>query len=385
MNNQHSSKRIQTLVIGGGQAGLSVGYHLAKRGISFLILDANQRIGDAWRNRWDSLRLFTPARYCGLPGLPFPGRGDASPTKDQMADYLESYAQRFHLPVQNGVKVDRLYKEGNTFVATAGDLRFEAENVVVAMANYQVPKVPAFARDLDPGIVQLHAHEYRNPSQLQEGGVLIVGVGNSGADIGMEVAQAHPTWMSGKESGHIPFPIDSFFARFFMVRLVRFIGHHVLTMGTPIGRRVRPKMLSRAAPLVRVKPNDLIKAGIERVARVVGVRNGRPLLANDRTPDVKNVIWCTGYHPGFSWIELPVFSEDGSEAGRPVHERGVVARVPGMYFVGLHFLYSMTSATVIGIGRDAEHVVEVIESRTARVSVNKMAQRQMAAVAICGE
>jgi len=357
----YETQHTHTVVIGGGQAGLSVGYHLAKRGIPFVILDAHPRVGDAWRNRWDSLRLFTPSRYAGLPGFPFPGRGDAFLTKDEVADYLESYAQRFHLPVKNGVKVDSLSKEGQRFVTTAGDLRFESANVVVAMANYQVPRVPDFARELDPAVVQLHSHDYRNPSQLRDGGVLVVGVGNSGADIGLEVAQSHPTWMSGKESGHIPFRIETFLASNFLVRLVRFVGHHVLTVSTPIGRKVRPKLLSKAAPLVRVKPQDLIDAGIERVPRVVGVQSGRPLLANDRTLDVNNVIWCTGYHPGFAWIKMPIFGEDA----RPVHERGIVHGMPGMYFVGLHFLYAMSSASLIGVSRDAERVVKALASRPA--------------------
>ena len=347
-------------MIGGGQAGLAVGYHLAKRGISFQILDANQRIGDAWRNRWDSLRLFNPARYAGLPGLPFPARGDTFPTKDDVADYLESYARHFNLPVQTGVKVDRLSKEGDRYVVSAGGQQFESDNVVVAMANYQVPRLPAFASELDPGIVQLHSHEYRNPSQLRDGGVLIVGVGNSGADIGIEVARTHPTWMSGKETGLVPFRIESALWRFFLVRLLRFFGHHVLTVDTPIGRKLGPKIISRGAPLVRVKPQDLINAGIERVPRVVGVQNGRPLLEGGRTLEVQNVIWCTGYHPGFSWIDLPIFGEDGepdtrARSGKPS---------AGMYFVGLHFLYSMTSATLLGIGRDAEHVARAIELRT---------------------
>jgi len=242
---------------------------------------------------------------------------------------------------------------------TAGREHFESENVVVAMANYQVPHVPVFARDLNKDIVQLHSHEYRNTSQLQEGGVLVVGVGNSGADIAIEVARSHRTWISGKETGHIPWPIDSLIARFFLVRLVRFLGHHILTVGTPIGRRLRPKLLSTAAPLVRVKPKDLIDAGVESVPRVVGVKDGRPLLADGRTLDVQNVIWCTGYEHGFPWIDLPLSEENGL----PVHERGVVGNVPGLYFVGLHFLYSMTSATLMGIGRDAARVVRAIDSR----------------------
>src|SRR5262245_27332397 len=187
MTRNLNTKWFPTIVIGGGQAGLAVGYHLSRRGLPFKILDSGLHIGDAWRNRWDSLRLFNPARYAGLPGLPFPGRGDAFPTKDQMADYLVEYAQRFRLPVQNGVRVDRLWKEGDRFIMVAGEQRFESNNVIVAMANYQVPRVPSFAEDLDRSIVQMHASEYRNPSQLQPGGVLIVGVGNSGADIGLEV------------------------------------------------------------------------------------------------------------------------------------------------------------------------------------------------------
>lgn len=349
----------QTIVIGGGQAGLSVGYYLAKRGLPFLILDASLRIGDAWRNRWDSLRLFNPARYSGLPGLRFPGRGDTFPTKEQMADYLVEYAQRFQLPVRNGVRVDRLWRDSDRFVMTAGSERFESENVVVAMANYQAPRVPEFAHKLDPGIVQLHSHEYQNPAHLQEGGVLVVGVGNSGADIGIEVAASHPTWIAGKESGHIPWPIESFIARFLLVRLVRFAGHHIFTVGTPVGRKLRPTLLHRATPLIRVKPDDLVAAGVERVPGVTGVRGGLPLLADGRVLNVKNVIWCTGYHHGFPWIDLPVFEENGE----PIHDRGIVGKVPGMYFVGLHFLYAMSSATLIGVGRDAKRIVDAVASR----------------------
>lgn len=359
MSSQYDSKRIQTIVIGGGQAGLSVGYHLKKQGLPFHILDANQRIGDAWRNRWDSLRLFTPARYAGLPGLPFPAKGGAFPTKEDMADYLEDYAGHFDLPVQTGVKVTALSKRGDRFVVTAGERRFECDQVVVAMANYQVPQLPDFASSLHPGVLQLHSHYYRNPSQLKDGAVLVVGVGNSGADIGLEVARSHKTWLSGKESGHIPFAIDTVLGRTVFFRLVRFIGHHVLSLGTPIGRKARPKMLNQSSPLVRVKPKDLVNAGIDRVGRVVGVRNGLPLLEDDRVLEVANVIWCTGYHPGFSWIHLPVFDKEGM----PMHERGIAQSVPGMYFVGLHFLYAMSSATLVGVGRDAAHVVQAIEAR----------------------
>jgi putative flavoprotein involved in K+ transport len=358
------SKRIhtQTAVIGGGQAGLAVGYHLAKRGIPFQILDASQRIGDAWRKRWDSLRVFNPARYAGLPGLRFPLRGDQFPTKDQVADYLEDYARRFRLPVRNGVTVDRLWKEGGRFHMTAGEQRIESENVVVAMSNYQIPSIPEFASELDGQIVQLHSHAYRNTSQLEQGGVLVVGMGNSGAEIAKEVAATHRTWIAGTETGHIPWATDSFIARFLLVRFIRFMGHHVLTVKTPLGRKLRPKLLASSTPLVRVKPEDLIEAGVERTPRVVGVKDGLPLLEDGRRLGVKNVIWCTGYKHDFPWIDLPIFGEGNKE---PVHENGVVASVPGMYFVGLHFLYAMSSATLIGVGRDAKRIVNAIASRNA--------------------
>src|SRR5262249_27513543 len=154
---------------------------------------------------------------------------------------------------------------------------------VVAMANYQVPRVPAFAEQLDPGIFQLHAQNYRNPSQLRNGAVLVVGVGNSGADIAMDVAKSHRTLIAGKESGHIPWRIDTFLASFFLFRMMRFVGHHLLTLSTPMGRKARPKLLAKAPPLIRVKPEDLINVGIQRVDRVAGVRDGQPLLADGRT------------------------------------------------------------------------------------------------------
>ncbi len=207
MNTSHTQS-IETLIIGAGQAGLSVGHFLAKNNRPFLILDANQRVGDAWRNRWDSLRLFTPARFDGLAGMPFPGDGNFFPTKDQMAEYLESYAKRFALPVQNGIRVERLTRTGRRYVVTAGDRCFEAKQVVVAMAGYQQPRFPDFHSDLRSDIRQMHSSAYRNPAQLQPGPVLLVGAGNSGSEIAMEVGRGHKTWMAGRNTGAVPFRID---------------------------------------------------------------------------------------------------------------------------------------------------------------------------------
>jgi putative flavoprotein involved in K+ transport len=359
-----SSERVETLVLGAGQAGLAVGYHLTRRDLPFLILDANERIGDSWRRRWDSLNLFTPARYNALPGMAFPGPARVFSTKDEVADYLEAYAARFELPLRTGVRVDRLSSNGTAFVVEAGDRRFEVDNVVVAMGSHQVPRMPAFADQLDSGIVQLHSGEYRNRAQLQEGSVLVVGVGNSGAEIAVEVVQEHPTLLAGKETGHVPFRIERAPARFvFLPLLFRFIGHRVLTVRTPIGRRMRPKLLSHGAPLVRVKPNDIAAAGIERVPRVVGVRDGLPLLEDGRVLDAANVIWCTGFRPDFSWIDMPVFGEE-DEPIEPIHRRGIVPDQPGLYFVGLFFLYAMSSGFLPGVERDAAHIAKQIASRT---------------------
>jgi putative flavoprotein involved in K+ transport len=370
---EREPEHIETVIIGGGQAGLSVGHHLARRGRPFLILDAHQRVGDAWRKRWDSLRLFTPARYDALAGLPFPAPAHSFPTKDQVADYLEAYAARFQLPVRTGVRVDRLWRDDGRFVVATGDRTWKADNAVIAMSSFQVPRVPAFGSDLSPAIVQLHSAGYRNASQLEAGGVLVVGAGNSGAEIALEVAGQHPTWLAGEESGHVPFRIEGAPARLvFQPLLFRVIGHRVLTVDTPIGRKLRPRLLSHAAPLVRVKPKDLTEAGIHRVPRVVGVRDGHPLLEDQRVLKVANVIWCTGFGPDFSWIDLPIFGEHGNE---PAHHRGVVAGQPGLYFVGLSFLYAMSSGFLPGVDRDAEHIVHAImkgrtSGRQARTADN---------------
>ena len=353
------TERIDTIVIGAGQAGLSVGYHLARRGVPFVILDAGARIGDQWRKRWDSLRLFTPARFSSLDGLPFPADADSFPTKDAMGDYLEAYARRFALPVRCGVRVERVSRLGERFLVIAGDQRFEADNVVVAMANYQRPRVPAFANELDPRIVQLHSFDYRNPAQFQEGAVLVVGAGNSGAEIALDAARAHDTCVAGRDTGHVPFRIDGLAARLLLVRLVlRVVFHRILTVATPMGRKVRAKVLHEGGVLVRTKPRDLTAAGITRVPRVAGVRNGLPLLEDGRVLDVANVVWCTGFHPGFSWLDLPVFGPDGE----PQHDRGVVSSEPGLYFVGLHFLFAMSSVMIHGVGRDAERIADRISA-----------------------
>jgi putative flavoprotein involved in K+ transport len=352
-----------TVVIGGGQAGLAVGYHLRREGRSFVILDAGERLGDSWRARWDSLRLYSPASRDALPGMRFPARSTSYPTKDEMADYLEAYAARFELPVRSGTAVDTLTMEGGRFVATAGDLRFAGDNVVLATGVFQKPHVPDFARELDPGITQVHSSDYRNLSQLQPGPVLVVGASHSGADVAFEAASEHEVILSGKDTGQLPASVESRRGRM-LFRGLFFAGTHVITADTPIGRKVRPHIRHGGGPLLRYRRKNLRDAGVERVlARTVGSRDGQPVLDDGRVLDVANVVWCTGFRPDYSWIRLPF---ELGEDGYPVQYRGVASSSPGLYFVGLPFLHSFASMLIGGAGRDAERVVRhIVTERTA--------------------
>jgi putative flavoprotein involved in K+ transport len=363
MNDERTTERVQTVVIGGGQSGLAVGASVARRGLPFVILEANDRIGDSWRRRYDSLRLFTPARYDVLDGLPFPAEPFSFPTKDDMADYLETYAKHFALPIRTGVTVTRLTREGMRYIVETSRGRFVADHVVVAMATYEAPKLPEFARALDPGIVQMHSNHYRNASQLQPGDVLVVGAGNSGADIALDAVRSHRVWLSGLHPGHVPFRIESRIARLAVPFVFRVVFHRILTVDNPLGRRVRRALLSKGEPLIRVKPQDLTAAGVARVPRVTGVRDGKPLLDDGRTLDAANVIWCTGYRPDLSWIDVPGMRQTAN--GDPHHERGVVPDEPGLYFIGLRFLHALSSTMIQGVSRDADRIARAIATRIA--------------------
>ena len=355
---QPTHERHEVIVVGGGQAGLSVGYHLQRLGVPFVILDARPRVGDAWRDRWDSLHLFTPRRYDALDGLPFPGVANDFPTKNEMADYLEAYATRFNLPVRTSTRVERLTREGGRYTVEAGGRRLEANHVVVAMSSYQRGITPRFAGQLDPSVTQLHSVDYRRPSQLPMGDVLIVGAGNSGAEIAVDLARSgRRVWMSGRDVGQVPFPVqNATLRRFLLPILFRIVFHRILTLDTPIGRKVRPKLITGGMPLIRTRNQDLAAAGVGRLPRMDGVRDGYPLFTDGTVRRVSGIVWCTGFDNGRSWIDLPVFDDHGE----PIQVRGVVPNEPGLYFVGPHFLYSASSTMIHGIGRDAEFVARRI-------------------------
>ncbi len=353
------TEHFETVIVGAGQAGLSIGHYLAKRDRPFLILDANERVGDNWRRHWDSLRLYSPACLDGLPGMPFPAPAWSFPTKDETADYLEQYATRFELPIRGSTRVAGVSKNGQGYVVACGKRRFEAENVVVATGTFGHPYTPAFAAELDPGILQLHSSQYKNPGNLRDGPVLVVGAAHSGADVAMDVACDHETVLCGRDTGQVPFNIEGRPGRAIW-RVLSFLARRVLTTRTPIGRKMRHEIRSHGGPLLRFKRADLAAAGVERVtARAVGARDGLPLLDDGRVLDVANVIWCTGFKQDFSWIEMPVTGEDGW----PQEERGIVPSAPGLYFTGLAFQYAFSSMLLLGAGRDAEYVAKQIIAR----------------------
>ncbi|QDG89353.1 NAD(P)/FAD-dependent oxidoreductase [Pseudarthrobacter sp. NIBRBAC000502770] len=354
------SEHFDTVVIGGGQAGLAMGYHLSRARRSFVILDENPRTGDSWRTRWDSLRLFTPARYDALPGSRYPAAPWSYPSREEFANYLSSYAQTFHLPVRNNRRVTRLSHNGNSFTIETDGQNLAADNVVVAPGWDRKPKVPAFADQLSPDIRQLTAGTYKGPRDLAAGPVLVVGAGNSGADVALELASTHKVYFSGRHPGQIPWPIDAVAARP-LTLAVFFAFSHIVNLNTPAGRKARPHILAHSGPLVRVKDRDLVRAGVERVPRTEGAKDGRPQLADGRTLEITNVIWCTGFRPDLAWIDLPVTGPDGE----PKQVRGV-AKPQGLYFLGATFQQSLASSMVNGVGRDAAFIARHIAARAPR-------------------
>lgn len=346
---------VETVVIGGGQAGLAAGYHLARRRREFVVLDAAERTGDSWRHRWDSLRLFTPAGFSHLPGVPFPACRGAFPTKDQVADYLAGYAEQHRLPVEHGVRVERLGRAGVDFLINAGRRRWCARNAIVATGAHSTPRIPAFAGQLDPGITQLSSLDYRNPAQLAPGPVLVVGAGNSGAEIALDLAtrssnDGRRVYLAGRDVGYVP-------------GLARSNGAYTLLrlLGSWGAQQVRHRLRDGAEPLGRVRPGDLAEAGIVRLPRVEGVRDGRPLLADARTLEPTTVVWCTGLGPDYDWIG----SRFLQDTGRPRHDRGVTHE-PGLYVLGLPNQSTITSHLIGGVGADAGHVVDHLIRRSVR-------------------
>ncbi|MDQ1512368.1 MAG: putative flavoprotein involved in transport [Microbacteriaceae bacterium] len=354
-----ASTQVEVAVIGGGVAGLLAGQRLRARGVDFVILDDHARVGDAWRERYDSLRLFSYRYYASLPGLPMPVGVRHCPTRDELADYLEGYARHFELPVRTSTRVIRVGRaEDGGFVieveSPTGHEAILASRVIVAAGAHRRPVRPPFADLVDPRVRQLHSIGYRGPADFAPGPVLVVGAGNSGTDIALDAARAgHVVVLAGRHPGQTPFAIDS---------LPGFIGGHVflfvlrhLTVRTRVGRAARERQRGHGLMLIRNKLADLDAAGVRRVERIAAVRNGLPVTSDGEELTPAAIVWCTGSRPELSWLEV-----DGAldEDGEPIQTEGVADHVPGLAYLGLDFQYSAASATIQGMTRDARTVVD---------------------------
>ncbi len=363
-----NTRQYETVIIGGGQAGLATAWHLTHQNMPCVILDENNRVGAAWRKRWESLHLFTPGRYDNLPGMSYPGPPGSHPGKDDIADYLEAYASRFGFPVRTGVKVVGVSAEKDHYHIETNNEKIIAHNVVVATGPFHHPRIPEFAKELDPQIVRMHSSEYQTPAQVQDGPVLVVGAGQSGAEIALDLAGDHKVWLSGRDVGEEPAFRDNFSGRIISSIMV-FAATKVMNVANPLGRMMRKHFFypRRGIPRAGGTRKRLKMAGVEWVVRTNGTSNGYPMLEDGRVLKVKNVIWCTGFVTNYSWIDLPVFDDFGF----PVHKRGVVDGQPGLYFIGMPFQRTLSSSLLLGVGRDAGYIAGHIASNRS-VSEEKL-------------
>jgi putative flavoprotein involved in K+ transport len=342
-------ERVDVAVVGAGQAGLALGYYLARQGRRFVVLEAGPSVGTAWRERWDSLLLFTPRRYDALPGLAFPGDPDGYPSRDEVVAYLEQYADHFELPIELNSRVRSLAKQDGTFVLDLGDRRVEAEQVVVATGPFQVPRVPAFADDLASDVFQTHSTGYRKPTDVPQGTVLVVGGGNTGYQIAEELSATHAVKLAiGSRQTPLPQRLLGRDLFWWLTKL----GLLEKTVDSRFGRRAR-----RRDTLIGSSPHELRRLGIETRPRVAGVSGRTVSFADGSRLDVDAVIWATGYRPDYGWIELPVTGETGAAR----HRRGVT-EVPGLYFLGLSWQHTRGSALIGWVEDDAAFVAEQIEA-----------------------
>jgi putative flavoprotein involved in K+ transport len=349
--------RLDVAVIGGGQAGLAIGHFLAKAGRRFVIVEAGESVGTAWRDSWDSLVLFTPRRYDALPGLPFPGDPDGYPGRDEVVSYLERYAQTFRLPIRSRRRVRSLAAEGGGFVVELDDgQRVEAEQVVVATGPFHVPNMPRLAGDFDSELFQTHSAAYRTPGGVPAGTVLVVGGGNTGFQIAKELSATHTVHLAvGSRQTPLPQRLLGRDVFWWLTRL----GLLDKTVDSRLGRKPRNR-----DTLIGSSPRELARRfGVGLKPRAVGASGRTVRFADDSELAVDAVIWATGYRPEHSWIDLDLTDPDG----RLRHCRGVT-EIPGLYFLGLSWQHTRGSAVLGFVKDDAEFIAARIEAAAASVT-----------------
>ncbi|MGZ8597438.1 MAG: flavin-containing monooxygenase [Actinomycetota bacterium] len=336
--------------MGGGQAGLAVGYHLAQRGLRSVILDAGPETGHVWRSRWDSLTLFTPSQYSSLPGMTFPSPRDTYPSKDEVAAYLQSYVSAFDLPVRLDATVTSLTKRDGTFVVTTTDDGFTARHVVVATGPFHVPFVPPVALDLDETVFQIHSAGYRRPTQLPEGHVLVVGGGNSGFQIAAELAATREVDLAvGRRVPSLPQRLlgkDLFW-------WLSAIGFMKVSTDSRLGRRLATRDV-----LIGSSPRGLRRSGVTMRKRLASAVGRRAIFDDGSEHDIDVIVWATGYRSDFAWIDIPGVKDVD---GRIVHRRGVTDD-PGLFFVGLTWQHTRGSALIGFVNDDAHFIADRIDA-----------------------
>jgi putative flavoprotein involved in K+ transport len=363
MTESSGNGRHDVIVVGGGQAGLAIGYFLARQGRDFMILEAAAEPAAAWRERWDSLKLFTSARYDALPGLAFPGPPDRYPGRDEIVEYLTDYVRHFDLPVQLDSAVRAIRKTGGTYLVELHDRAYEADQVVVATGPFQVPFVPAIAERLDPEVVQLHSTAYRSPDAIPDGPVLVVGGGNTGFQIAEELSGSREVHLSiGSRQTPLPQRIlgRDLFWYLDATGLIR------KTTASRIGRRMegRDTLIGSTPRAIRHRH------GVRLHGRAIDA-GGRTVEFSDGTKlDVGAVIWATGFRVDHSWVDVPVFDD----AGRLLHRRGVTDS-PGLYFLGLSWQHTRGSALLGWVKDDAEHIAQQISSFRPTHAERRSAER----------
>jgi putative flavoprotein involved in K+ transport len=353
MPEEDENQVLDAVIIGGGQAGLAMAWHLTQRELRPVVLEAASRVGESWRSRWDSLRLFTPAQYDALPGMPFPAAADTYPTKDPVGDYLERYAAELSAPVRLNTRATDLRRVGDLFEVGAASEVFRTARVVVATGPFQVPFVPAPAQKLDASVTQVHSAEYRNPLQLPDGPVLVVGGGNSGLQIAEELAASREVHVSvGENPPMLPQRIAGrdLFWWLTQSRLLR------VPATSRLGRRVQ----ARGEFVIGTSRRKLKRAGVQFRPRLVDADVHTVRFADGTSLDVGVVVWATGYRSDYSWIHLPDVVQDG----RVIHGRGVTD-VPGLYFIGLSWQHTRGSALLGFVGDDAAYLAEQITGERA--------------------
>jgi putative flavoprotein involved in K+ transport len=347
-HHSHAPERREVVVVGGSQAGLAIGYFLTQQGRDFTILEAAGEPAATWRGRWESLRLFTSARYNALPGLGFPGDPDRYPTKDEVADYLADYAQRFDLPVELGSRVSSVRRANGTYRIELAERAIEADQVVIATGPFQTPFVPPIAEGLGPAVTQMHSSAYRSPDDIPDGRVLVVGGGNTGYQIAEELSASREVHISiGSRQKPLPQRILGRDLFWYLDKT----GLIHKTSDTRIGRR----MQANEDTLIGSSPRGLRRHGVEFHGRALDAAGSTVTFSEDTELDVRTVIWATGFRLDHSWIHLPVFDAQGAV----INKRGVTAS-PGLYFIGLPWQHTRGSALLGFVKDDAEYVAQQI-------------------------